>query len=335
MVAFSYLNETIGGKMRSLSNSSCFILYGFGGVILNIFAIWINSYWEFYIIMLFGNFIFSLGFFRMTKTPFYCLEKKNYQEFRRSVLYIAKTNNLESESLEDDIDNFIQNKSNDDFLSKKRQKTRSKRIKNFLKEFFTIKIIKRLFISSVFMGYSYMVYGISTLMNDTLGFDSIFLNGIMLCAVETLGYLLMFTFGYKLRRKLVHSFCYWGIALLGLFLLILGIIQIHRSHGTPREKSFFFKILETLFGLFIKLLVCSHFAMLFNYVAELFPTKSRSFAFGLSLTVGLVFNSLGTYFLLFSQLTGLNAFVGVLFGVVISLPVALFSPETKDLQIEL
>ena len=85
----------------------------------------------------------------------------------------------------------------------------------------------------------------------------------------------------------------------------------------------------------IKLIVCFHLAMLFNYIAELFPTKSRSFAFGLSLTFGMVCNSLGTYFLLFSQKTGLNPFVGVLFGVVFSLPVACLAPETDDQEIQL
>ena len=85
----------------------------------------------------------------------------------------------------------------------------------------------------------------------------------------------------------------------------------------------------------IKLIVSFHFAMLFNYVAEMFPTKSRSFAFGLSLTVGMIFNSVGTYFLLFSENTGLNPFVGVLFGVLVSIPVACLSPETRHKEIQI
>ena len=95
------------------------------------------------------------------------------------------------------------------------------------------------------MGYSYMVYGISTLMNDTLGFDSMNLNGLMLCMVETLGYLFMFIFGYRFSRKMIHIVSYSGIATFGVFLLVLGLLKNSgTSLGTP-DDSLVFKIFET------------------------------------------------------------------------------------------
>ena len=106
-MAFTYVNETIGGRLRSLSNSSCFVFYGIGGVIINIYAYWLNSYWDFYVLMLVGNLIATLGFFFMVKTPFYCLEKKDYQGFKQSILYIARKNGKLSNGFESNIDEFV------------------------------------------------------------------------------------------------------------------------------------------------------------------------------------------------------------------------------------
>ena len=57
--------------------------------------------------MLFGNLAFSIGFFFMAKTPFYCLEKKDYEGFKKSILYIAQKNDKLTVELESDVDHFI------------------------------------------------------------------------------------------------------------------------------------------------------------------------------------------------------------------------------------
>ena len=104
------------------------------------------------------------------------------------------------------------------------------------------------------MGYSYLVYGISNLMNDTLGLDSIYLCGILLCGMEVGVYSLVFVFRQKLSRRSIHIISYFGIALLSLFLLCLSLFQKWKSaNHEPIDDDMTFEILETGFVLSIEI----------------------------------------------------------------------------------
>ena len=55
---------------------------------------------------------------------------------------------------------------------------------------------------------------------------------------------------------------------------------------------------------------------------------------GASLTMGLVCNSLGPFFLLFAQKFEINPFVGASIGLIFAIPSAIFSKETQGLEIK-
>ena len=74
---------------------------------MNIFALKFSTYWHFNVLMLLGNLVFSLGFFVMVETPYYCLNRRDYEGFRNSMLYMAKKNRRYSGELNSDLDAFI------------------------------------------------------------------------------------------------------------------------------------------------------------------------------------------------------------------------------------
>lgn len=71
-----------------------------------------------------------------------------------------------------------------------------------------------------------------------------------------------------------------------------------------------------------------NFAMIFTYIAELFPTRIRGLGLGFCVLAG----RLSTIFTLgvesFTDHYNLNPMVGVVFGAIISMPVSLLLPET-------
>lgn len=79
----------------------------------------------------------------------------------------------------------------------------------------------------------------------------------------------------------------------------------------------------------MKFLVSFHFGILWNYVSELFQTRLRSFAIGMCLTVGLVFQALGTYFVAFARAIHVHPLVVSVVFVAGSLMTAFFAPETQ------
>ena len=104
------MNETIGDNLRVISNSLLLVFYGLGGVVVNILAFKFSTYWHFYVAIFLGIVVFSLGFFWMAETPYYCLNKRDYEGFRNSMLYMAKQNRRFSGELANDLDTFIERK---------------------------------------------------------------------------------------------------------------------------------------------------------------------------------------------------------------------------------
>ena len=77
-----------------------------------------------------------------------------------------------------------------------------------------------------------------------------------------------------------------------------------------------------------------NFAMMFTYVAELFPARIRGLALGCCVLVGR-FSILFSLFLKnFTSHFNLNPMVGVAFGAIITMPVSLLLPETFGKKID-
>jgi hypothetical protein len=79
----------------------------------------------------------------------------------------------------------------------------------------------------------------------------------------------------------------------------------------------------------MKFLVSFHFGILWNYVSELFDTRLRTFALGFSLTLGLIFQALGTYEVLLAKALHIHPLVVPFPFILLSLLSAIYAPETK------
>lgn len=91
-----YLNETLGGKYRIMSNSLMFIFWGSGGIIVNVHSIWFNYYKDYFCIQFIGILIpFFLQMF-LPKTPFFLYSKKQYKEMGNVLNRMATFNNVEN-----------------------------------------------------------------------------------------------------------------------------------------------------------------------------------------------------------------------------------------------
>ena len=90
-----YLNETLGGKYRIMSNSLIFIFWGAGGVIVNIHSIWFNHYKYYFFIQMISGLIPFIMMMCLPKSPFFLYKIKNYIEMTDVLTNMAKFNNIE------------------------------------------------------------------------------------------------------------------------------------------------------------------------------------------------------------------------------------------------
>lgn len=86
--------------------------------------------------------------------------------------------------------------------------------------------------------------------------------------------------------------------------------------------------METILGSSIKLVICMNFAMIFTYIAELFPTRIRGLGLGFCVLAGRVSTLLTLGVESFTDHFDLNPMVGVAFGAIIAMPTSLLLPET-------
>ena len=79
----------------------------------------------------------------------------------------------------------------------------------------------------------------------------------------------------------------------------------------------------------MKLAVSFHFGVLWNYVSEVFQTRLRSFAIGVCLMFGLIFQALGPYFLDLAKWMKVYPLVVSIVFVAFSFLSAMYAVETQ------
>lgn len=79
----------------------------------------------------------------------------------------------------------------------------------------------------------------------------------------------------------------------------------------------------------MKFVTSFHFGILWTYISELFETKLRVFAIGFNLTLGLVFQALGSFTVVIANRVGVHPLSLPLIGIIGSLIASIYAPETK------
>lgn len=94
-------------------------------------------------------------------------------------------------------------------------------------------------ISWAMMGYTFYIFGITNVMYDYLGLKSIHLSGILLTGIETVGYFGMILFADRFKRRTIHIFIYFSIAVLSAALFLSGLFFVdHRTRKQEESLSF-------------------------------------------------------------------------------------------------
>lgn len=89
-----YLNETVGGRFREISNSLVLIFYGTGGVAVNILSVW-WSFYRFYFGLLTVLALASLlGMAFIPKTPFFLYFKRDFDLMAEVLAKMARVNGI-------------------------------------------------------------------------------------------------------------------------------------------------------------------------------------------------------------------------------------------------
>ena len=329
---FIYTNEVIGSKMRSLSNGLIFSFYGMGGMFFYIYNIWVGDYRTLFLIQFICIVILGCGFFYICETPFYLYKTRRLKQLYVALKYINEQNNRkdidkkyeiqkqlkESLFLTSEGPNFIENM---DYLriAKKKQQPGEKKFK---KSPITFKLAMRLFLLTVVMGNLYITYGLTLLIPQKLGIDNIYINGVLLGASEMAGYLIITFIAHKTRRKLLNlATVIATIAICTMLMVIKGMGYQDNNVG---------KIFESGLSIILKLFISMNYSLVFTYGSELFPTKLRGLALGISVFVGRFLISFCSYLELFAEYENIHPMVTSGFGAILALPCILILPETLN-----
>lgn len=186
-------------------------------------------------------------------------------------------------------------------------------------------IVMRMICFSVIIFNIYFIFGLTLIIPGELGIDNIYLNAIMLSLSEVVGYFLISLRAHKTKRKALNLYlCYIcvSIGILFLFIRMLGVRRLD-----------FFRIIESLLGVAVKLMNAVSFGLCFNYGAELFPTKIRGASIGLAVFIGRFAGSFVSYLDVFASHIDINPmfFTGV--SSLFCIPFILALPETLHKKI--
>jgi len=161
-------------------------------------------------------------------------------------------------------------------------------------------------------------YGLAYSIQD-LGLEKINYNGIFFGITQSVGYLAILPFAYKMPRK------FWMI-IFQVMILIGASLLFFLSLV---EETPLIRLLDTVVSTCILAVVNScQFVFLYTYISELFPTHIRGIANALVLFTAKMIGSLSPFMEGFSKDFGLHIMVGCSVMTVVSLPLSFFIDET-------
>ena len=329
---FIYTNEVIGSNMRSLSNGLVFSFYGLGGVIFALMNIAIQNYRVNFLIQFISIVVVGCGFFYICETPFFLYKTKRIKKLYEALKYINEQNNRkdvekvletnktlkETLGIKSDRPNFLDNV---DYLHivKKKKKDGEKKVKRFP---ITKAHVWRLFLLTVVMGNLYITYGLTLLIPSKLGIDNIYINMGLLAVSELLGYLVITFIAHRTRRKLLNLATVLATLAISTILMIIKFMHY--------KDNFYGKIFQSALSILLKLFVAMNYSLVFTYGSELFPTKLRGLALGISVFVGRILISFCSYLESFADYEHIHPMVTSAFGAILALPCILILPETLN-----
>ena len=172
---------------------------------------------------------------------------------------------------------------------------------------------------SALSGLLFMLfYGMTTSVQD-LGLHDIHLNGIFLGVNQSIGFIAIFPFMHKIKRRK------WIINLQLVF--IFSAIILWLTALFPKNQ--YIQITQTTVSTFcIAANVSAISSVFYTYIAEMFPAEIRGVATALILFNGKLIGVCAPFMCELSQRYGVHILVGCTVPVIISLPLSFMIDET-------
>lgn len=168
-------------------------------------------------------------------------------------------------------------------------------------------------------GLLYMIFYGLTIGVQGLGLDSINLNGIALGSAQSVGFLVVLPFAYKMKRK-VWSFIFQNLIVISAGVLII-LSFIKGNQYVP--------LAETLISTcVVGGTMAANFPIFYLYVAEMFPTETRGLANAIILFLGKMLGATAPFICELCKDMGLHIVVGCCILVLTTIPTLGFIPET-------
>ena len=335
-MVYIYCNEVIGGSLRSKSNGFLFLSWGLGEIMVNVLNIWITHYKVNFLLQFATIALLGLTYFFLQESPYVLYKLKDVGQLYATLKYIGVTNRRDPAAIQAELDQrlavrkvTVQNIEQLDSFRLRRLNADQKPNKfrgfwRFCNKFYKNKaLFYRLVGVTVITGNIYIGYSLSLLIPQRIGLKNIYLNGIFLGVSELISYIIAIPIGSIVKRRHLNFGCAAAIIVLDLLLIVLDLTAESWAPATLH-------VLQTLVSCLIKLAFCINYALIFNYCAELFPTKIRGFTLGICVFFGRIMVIFAFYLQSLTDYFQVHPMIGTVFGCLLVLPISLFMPETVE-----
>lgn len=313
-------------RFRGLTIGMQFVGYGFGCFLLNVLA-FASLKIDFLLAVTFFS-MGPLGFAALflIETPIYLLDKGNLNEFEKNARKIGKFNGKEESAIQSPIYQAVKEELVS-VLSKCEQLKERRENRNCLNKYPIMIILlsrrhlpKTLKLLVVAFNFYCILYGLSVNLTG-MGIDDIRINGIIFGLAQTLGYLIVFPFVQRMRRKLM-VIIFNSIMLTGTIILLITSLTL--SINDLRVQIF----QSIVASLFLGAPVSGSLTLYFVHVSESFPPELRGSGNTLVLTLANIFCLLAPSMGKVASDLNIHFAVGCSALGVVAVPLSFFLTET-------
>lgn len=280
---FSFINEQCNGKVRQYFSIGVQMFFALAECLVGYVLFWMHDWRKTVYIMLGVSVLVFISHFFLIETPKYMIAKdipKTVEIFNK----IAKINGKEQVTYDEVLEVF------------EKEEVVSGGSNNILMLFkFPSLRIKALSMGLLFLGLQ-IIYYCTILSLGTLGYES-YENQLAIGISEAISYVAAeFAIPYLPRRM----FSFIGMFSSGALCAAIAILTI-----ITQELN----VLELILLFLMRFILSMYWAALYVYLAELFPTKVRSLAFGWASAIGTIGSTCAPFIILVAVNADLNVWI--------------------------
>ena len=265
----------MGGRLKNLFNSAMYLMFGLGGIFVNVISIWFNSY-KFYLwLNLACVLVSSLAYFYFIESPFYYHKKREILKLYECLMSIARINkppqkvNEIKESLRAvlKLETNESNRERNDLSSSNLNQIKTKVLLTDLEEEIpandeeSVKSEKStphklaflnlfrpanlwIFLNYlILLTYLQLVWNLSLNINKDLGIDNVYLNGVLINGLEVVSYVFCLSYFHRFKRRTINISTSILATILAGALLVVDLVSNHSVAYSDRSQLV--RVIET------------------------------------------------------------------------------------------